>query len=87
MAITATESTVTSACMADLEAQRAARPRWAAAKGRVTRAREDGGAEKIAAAAERERAAYREFDRISGEAAAGMLALSRAGPGNLGSPQ
>ena len=85
MVIAAAEGTVTSARMADLvDAPRAARARWAAAKGRVTRARKDGGADKIAAAIDQENAAYQEYDRIGREAVEEMLALNACGLDNLG---
>ena len=68
MAVSAAEGTVASAGMAELKAaQDLAWRRHNAAKGLVTRARKDGSAEKIAAAVARERQAYAEFDRISGE--------------------
>jgi hypothetical protein len=83
MVVTAAESTATSARMTELvEAQRAARARWSAAKGLVTKALRDGNAAKIAAA--RQRAAYAEFDRIGRAAVEEMLALNRRGLGNLG---
>jgi hypothetical protein len=85
MAITVAESAVRSARMADLvEAQRAARARWSAAKGLLTKAMKDCSADKIAAAQKRERAAYAEFDRIGKEAIDEMLALNDAGLDNLG---
>ena len=85
MAITAAESTVTSARMADLvEVQRAARARWSAAKGLLTKAIKDGSADKIAAAQQRERAASAEFARIADQAIEEMLALNAAGLDNLG---
>jgi hypothetical protein len=83
--ITAAESTVTSARMADLmEAQRAARARPSAAMGLLTKAMKDGSAEKIAAARAREAAAYAEADRIGREAIEEMLALNDTGLDNLG---
>jgi hypothetical protein len=85
MVITAAESTVTSARMADLvDAQRAARARHSAAKGPLTKAMKDGNAEKIAAARAREASAYAEADRIGREAVEEMLALNDAGLDNLG---
>ena len=85
MAITAAESTVTSARMADLvEAQRAARARHSADNGLLTKAMKDGSAEKIAAARAREAAAYAEADRIGLAAIEEMLALNAAGLDNLG---
>jgi hypothetical protein len=85
MAITAAESVVTNARMAELvEAQRVARARHAAAKGPLTRAMKDGSAEKIAAARAREAAADREAARIGDEAIEEMFALNRGGLDNLG---
>jgi hypothetical protein len=85
MAITSAESTVIEARMADLvRAQRLARRRWSAAKGLVTRVLRDGSAAKIAAAQQRERGAYAEFDRIGRDAIEEMLALNRGGLDNLG---
>jgi hypothetical protein len=85
MAVTAAESGVRDARMADLvEAQRFARARWSAAKGLLTKAMRDGSAGKIAAAQERERDAYAEFDRISRDAVEEMLTLNRGGLENLG---
>jgi hypothetical protein len=83
--VTAAESAITSARMAELvEIQRAAWARHRAAKGLLTRARKDGSADRIAAAAEREGAAYAEADRIAGEAIEEMQALTSAGLDNLG---
>jgi len=85
MAVTSAESTVANVRMADLvEAQRAARARWTAAKGRLTRAMRDGSAKKIAAAREREQAAYAEFDHVGRQAVEEMLTLNQAGLENLG---
>jgi 1,6-anhydro-N-acetylmuramate kinase len=79
MAVTAAESVVTSARMADLvEAQRAARAQHSAAQGLLTKALKDGSAEKIAALQAREAAAYHEADRIGREAIEEMLALNGA---------
>jgi G:T-mismatch repair DNA endonuclease (very short patch repair protein) len=49
-----------------------------AAKGLVIRARREGSAEKIAAAVERERQAYAEFDRISGAVIEEMFKINGA---------
>jgi len=85
MVITSAERTVIDVRMAELAAvQRSARARWSAAKGQLTRAMKDGGAEKIAAAQERERAAYAEFDDIGRAAIEEMFALNRTGLDNLG---
>jgi len=85
MVVTAAESTVTSARMADLaEAQRAARARWSAAKGLLTKAMKDGNAAKIAAARSREAAAYREAVHVGDQVITKMLTLNRAGLDNLG---
>ena len=65
MTVSAAESIVASARIAGLKAEQdRAWRRHIAAKGQLTRARKDGSAEKITAAAERERQAYAEFDRI-----------------------
>jgi hypothetical protein len=85
MVVTSAERTVTDVRVAELvEAQRAARARWSAAKGQVTRALKDGSAERIAAANERERAAYAEFDHIGRAAIDEMFILNRSGLDNLG---
>jgi hypothetical protein len=79
MAVSAVEGTVTGARMAELKAaQEAAWRRHRAAKGLLTRARKDGSAAKIAAAAERERQAYAQADATAREAIEEMLALNRA---------
>jgi hypothetical protein len=77
MAVSSAESAVDSACIRQLRAaqERAWRPHTAA-KGQLTRARKDGGAGKIAAAIERERQAYAEFDRISRDVIEEMLAIN-----------
>jgi hypothetical protein len=85
MTVSEAERTVADVRMAELvAAQNRARRRHIAAKGSVTRARKDGSAEKIAAAAERERQAYAEFDRISGEAIEEMFEINGARLSALG---
>jgi hypothetical protein len=85
IAVGGAERVVADARLADLVAkQQAARRRWTAAKGRLTRARRVGSADKIAAAARREAEAYGEFDRISGAAIAEMQQLTQAGLDRLG---
>lgn len=65
-AVDAAERTVATARQNELVAQQtAARRRWSAAEGRLTKARKDGSADAIAAARERADDAYREFTRIS----------------------
>lgn len=79
MTVSAAESTVAGARMAELKA--AHDPAWRrhnAAKGLVIRARKDGSAAKIAAAAERERQAYTEFHWISRETVDEMLTINGA---------
>jgi hypothetical protein len=79
MAVGAAERTVADARMADLKAaQYAARRRHIAAKGLVTRAR-GRHAEKITAAARRERQAYAEFMAVSDASIEEMFAINRAG--------
>jgi hypothetical protein len=79
------ERSVADVRMADLvAAQNAARRRHIAAKGLVTRARKDGGAEKIAAAVERERRAYGEFMAVSDASIDEMFTLNRAGLDRFG---
>jgi len=66
VAVSAAERTVADVRQADLiQRQKAARGRWAAAKGQLTRARNDGDMDKIAAASQRADDAYREFLAIS----------------------
>ena len=85
MAISEAERAVADARMAELKAaQDLAWHRHNAAKGRITRARKDGSAAKIAAAVERERAAYAEFDRISGEVIEEMFEINSARMSALG---
>jgi len=85
MVVMSAELPVINARMADLvEVQRAARARHIAAKGQVTRALKEGSAEKIAAAHERERAAYAEFDDISHGAIEEMFTLNNSGLDSLG---
>ncbi|WP_067479357.1 hypothetical protein [Nocardia amamiensis] len=65
-ALSDAEATVSAVRGSELaEAQRSARRRWSAAKGRLTRAQKDGNADKIADARKRCDAAYAEFDAIS----------------------
>ena len=64
--------------------QKAAYRRLSAAKGRLTRARKDGHAEKIAAAAARVQAARAEADAISDDAIAQLHDLSQARLEQLG---
>lgn len=79
------ERTVADVRMADLKAaQNAARRRHIAAKGMVTRARKDGSAERIAAAAKREGDAYTEFMAVSDASIDEMFTLNRAGLDRLG---
>ncbi|MCC3318441.1 hypothetical protein [Nocardia africana] len=59
--------------------QTAARRRWSAAKGRLTRAQKDGSAEKIAEARQRCDAAYAEFDAISKAVITEMQSIVGAG--------
>ena len=85
MVVTSAERVVINTRMAELvEVQRSARARLSAAKGQLTRAMKDGSAERIAAARERERAAYVEFDHISRAAIEEMFTLNRSGLDNLG---
>jgi hypothetical protein len=79
------ERAVADVRMADLvAAQNTARRRHIAAKGLVTRARKDGSAEKIAAAAERERQAYAAFVAVSDASIYEMLVINRAGLDRFG---
>lgn len=79
------EGTVTAARSADLLAQQtAARRRWAAAKGLLTKTQKEGGAAKIAAARKRCDRAYTEFERISDAAIAQMQQINVARLDSLG---
>lgn len=79
------EGAVATARSADLLAeQAAARRRWAAAKGLLTKAQKDGGAAKIAAARERRDRACAEFERISDAAIAEMQQINGARLDSLG---
>ena len=79
IAVSEAERTVADVRMTGLAAaQQCAWRQHNAAKGLVTRALKDGSAEKIAAAVERERKAYAEFDRISGEVIKEVFELNRA---------
>jgi hypothetical protein len=65
-AVSTAEGTVATARESDLvQQQTAARRRWTAAKGLLTKARKDGNAAKIAAARTRCDDAYRQFTAIS----------------------
>ncbi|MFI6030807.1 hypothetical protein [Amycolatopsis magusensis] len=79
------ENTVTTARSADLLAQQAAaRRRWAAAKGLLTKAQELGGAVEIAAARERRDRAYVELERISDAVTREMQLITSARLDDLG---
>jgi hypothetical protein len=85
LVVTSAESEVCHSRMADLvEAHRGARARWSAAKGQLTRAMKDGSAGRIAAAQERERAAWAEFDHVGRESIEEMFTLNRGGLDDLG---
>jgi hypothetical protein len=85
MAVTAAERTVADVRFAELaERQRAAWRRHRAAKGLLTRAQKDGSAEKIAAAAERERAACAEADETAQAGIEEMQDITGAGIANTG---
>ncbi|MEV6832052.1 hypothetical protein [Amycolatopsis sp. NPDC051102] len=74
--VNAAEGTVATVRQDELVAQQAAaRRRWTAAKGQLTKARKDGSAEKITAARQRADNAYQEFTRISDAAIAEMQQL------------
>lgn len=61
------EGTVAEARVEELQVQQlAARRRWSASKGRLTKAQRDGAAGKVVAARIAVEQAYAEFDRISG---------------------
>jgi hypothetical protein len=84
MAVGDAERAVADVRMADLKAgHERARRRHIAAKGLVTRARKDGSAEKIAAAA-RERQAYAAFMAVSDTGVDEMFVINRAGLGRFG---
>lgn len=79
------ESTVASARLADIASQQmAARRSWSAARGLLTKAQKNGDAAKIAAARERETAAYREYDAISKAAIDEGFGIVAAGNERLG---
>jgi hypothetical protein len=85
MVIMSAERAATEARFAELaEQQRAAWRRHQAAKGQVTRALKDGSAGRIAAAQERERAAYAEADATAHAGIEEMQAINAARLGNLG---
>lgn len=80
MAVNSAERAVADVRMADLvAAQTAAWRRHRASKGLVTRALKDGGAEKIAAAQERERRAYAEAGAIADAGIDEMFVINGAG--------
>ncbi|SFQ26719.1 hypothetical protein [Amycolatopsis rubida] len=66
------------------EQQLAARRRWSAAKGLLSKARRDGSAAKIATARERCDQAYAEFERLSGAAIAETVRIHGARLDELG---
>ncbi len=81
----AAESAVAAVRRDDLVAEQdAALRRWRAAKGRLTRAQRDGGAETIAAARERVTAASAEFDRISDAVLGELATISQARHDSVG---
>jgi hypothetical protein len=85
IAVSGAESAVATARVRNLaEQQLAARRRWSAAKGRVSKARRDGSAAKIAAAHERCDRAYAEFARLSDAAIAETLRINDARLDELG---
>jgi hypothetical protein len=85
MAVSQAEGVVTSARQLDLvAAEKSARRRLSAARGLLTRARKDGSAARIAAAAQRVADADAEWERISDAGIAGMSQISRARLDNLG---
>lgn len=85
MAVSEAERAVADVRMADLAAaQAAAWRRHSAAKGLVTRALKDGGADKIAAAHERERRAYADAQAFSDAGISEMFVINRAGLDRLG---
>jgi hypothetical protein len=85
MVMMSAENSVINIRVAELaEMHRSARARWSAAKGQLTRAMKDGSAEKIAAAHERERAAYADFDHIGRAAIRESATLNGASLDNDG---
>lgn len=85
MAVSEAERTVADLRMADLvAAQTVAWRRHCAAKGLVTRALKDGDAARIAAAHERKRRAYAEFEAVSDASIGEMFGINRAGLDRLG---
>jgi hypothetical protein len=79
------EGVVRSARLADLAAeQKSAFRRASAARGRLTRARKDGSADAIAAAAQRLREAEAEADRVSRATVAEGFGLVNAGQDHVG---
>ena len=85
MAVTAAERTVADVRFGELaDRQRAAWERHRAAEDLLTQARQDGGAEMIAAAAERERGAYAEADETARECIDEMQDITAAGLASTG---
>lgn len=85
IAVSEAESAVATARVHDLaEQQLAARRRWSAAKGLVSKARRDGSAAKIAAARERCDRAYSEFTQLSDAVIAETLRINEARLDELG---
>lgn len=85
MAVGEAERSVADVRIADLKAaQEAARQRYIAVKGLVTRARKDGNAEKIATAVTRERQAYANFIAVSDASIDEMFVINGAGLERLG---
>jgi len=85
IAVSGAESAVATARVQDLaEQQLAARRRWSAAKGLVSKAQRDGSAAKIAAAREQCDQAYAAFRQLSDTAIAETLQINGARLGELG---
>jgi hypothetical protein len=85
IAVSGAESAVATARVQDLaELQLAARRRWSAAKGLLSKARRDGSAAKIAAARERCDRAYAEFTQLSDAAIMETLRINGARLEELG---
>ena len=79
MVVGEAEGTVAAARQSDLAAQQnAARRRWSAAKGLLTKAQKNGAAAAIAAARERRDRAYTEYTRIADAAIGEMQQITGA---------
>lgn len=79
IAVSAAESAVASARIADLRAaQQSAHRRWTTAHGQLTKARNSSNPERLAAAEEREKQTYVEFCRISDAGIDESLQINRA---------